>query len=203
MAAFLYKKQKRSEKWTTHCVLSSEAISAYKRKEKTVFQLDDIRREFARLDAITSIDTSHIPIVISTQAKLQRGCCVYAKRGVKAVRFSAFIFNDQAEDFFNTVRHEYAHALVKLRYPKEQHGHDAVWKRACMEIGCPPTRCSQIPQERDGHPQNYKYCLSCDTCHAKWNYFRSTERIRAIQNGEQRYICPFCGGRLFSVQRFR
>ncbi len=35
--------------------------------------IEDIRREYSRLDAITGIDSSNIPIVISTRAKRRHG----------------------------------------------------------------------------------------------------------------------------------
>ncbi len=44
----------------------------------------------------------------------------------------------------NTILHEIAHALVGV-----QHGHDIVWKRQAMAIGCDGQRCSEIaPEER-------------------------------------------------------
>lgn len=38
------------------------------------------------------------------------------------------------EQFWDTIRHEYAHALVTLRDGK-LHRHDGVWKSACCEVG--------------------------------------------------------------------
>ena len=62
---------------------------------------------------------------------------------------------DQVRD---TILHEIAHALVG-----PGHGHDAVWKRKCREVGARPERCGQadmpegrwrgfVPGLRDGVP---------------------------------------------------
>ena len=171
-----------------------------------MYCLEDIRKEFARLDAITGIDSSNVPITISYRSKVRRGCCVCEQKGVKVVKFSDFILNDPEEFFYDTVRHEYAHMLVKLRYPGERHGHDNVWKAACIEVGCKPNRlCTTTPEGRRAHEKAnpYKYKLTCKACHTHWSYFRMTKCIRNVLNGKQTYICPVCGKKSFSVKQLR
>lgn len=171
-----------------------------------MYKIEDIRKEFDRLDAITSVNSSKIPIEISHRAKSQRGCCVYGRRTVRKVRFSHFILNDPEEYFYDTVRHEYAHLLVKLRHPAERHGHDRVWKMACQEVGCTPSRLCDLPSELTrSHEQinPYKYRLTCNTCHAEWNYFRMTQCIRSVLSGGSGYSCSICGGASFSVEQLR
>ena len=62
------------------------------------------------------------------------GCCMhYSKRISLSEPLTRL--NCQSE-VTNTILHEIAHALVGPR-----HGHDAVWKAKCREIGARPERC--------------------------------------------------------------
>lgn len=47
-----------------------------------------------------------------------------------------FVARNAPAEVLDTILHELAHALVGPR-----HGHDAVWKAKCVEIGAKPERC--------------------------------------------------------------
>ncbi|QEL15606.1 SprT family zinc-dependent metalloprotease [Limnoglobus roseus] len=47
-----------------------------------------------------------------------------------------FIAHNSADEILDTILHELAHALVG-----HDHGHDAVWRAKCVEIGARPERC--------------------------------------------------------------
>ena len=168
-----------------------------------MFTLDDIRAEYARLDKKCGVDTSKIPLKISTRAVRQRGVCRYGvDQPVRCISFSKFIFEEEADTFWQTVRHEYAHALVRLRFPKQAHGHDKVWKQACLEVGCRPERVSRRTDAQDKTAnRKAKYRLSCDTCGNVWTFFRATSYIKRMKAGEYpSIICPECGGVKFSLE---
>lgn len=67
-------------------------------------------------------------------AKNRFGVCKYQSKviGLSKPLTDA---NDQVR-VVDTILHEIAHALVG-----PGHGHDNVWKRMCIEIGCKPERC--------------------------------------------------------------
>ena len=97
--------------------------------------LDDVRREYDRLDALCGVDTTQVALRISKRATKRLGSCKYVGNAVESVTISDFVLDAADEVFYDTIRHEYAHALVKLRFPRERHGHDARWKAACLEVG--------------------------------------------------------------------
>ena len=168
------------------------------------FTVEDVRREYDRLDALCGVDTSRIPLVISTRAKKRLGSCKYVGNRVECITISGFVLAAPEGVFYDTIRHEYAHALVKLRRPREKHGHDAVWKAACLEVGCKPERCcdpSALPALPAPREEPYRYRLRCLVCGAHWDYKRVTKVLRLVAHGGSRYCaCPHCQGHRFAVE---
>ena len=57
---------------------------------------------------------------------------------IRVIRLSRVLMGmNSEEEVRDTILHEIAHALVGAR-----HGHDAVWKAKCVEIGASPVRCA-------------------------------------------------------------
>ncbi len=166
--------------------------------------LADVRREYDRLDALCGADTSAVELRVSTRAKKRLGSCKYIGNKVACVTISDFVMDAPDDVFFDTIRHEYAHALVKLRFPRERHGHDVLWKAACREVGCAPERCcdpSVVPAGAARREEPYRYRLHCLVCGAKWDYKRRTKLLRLIaRGGSRRCTCPHCGGHCFTVE---
>lgn len=162
-----------------------------------MFTLEDVRAEYNRLDEIFGVDTSKIPIKISKRARVQRGCCVYHGCSVKEIRLSDFIFDDPAEYFYEVIRHEYTHALVKIRYPYEKHVHDEVWKKACLEVGCSPNRFLDVPPEmKRRQVKKPKYIVTCLGCGTQWAFYRKTNLIKCLLKNPAdaaRAKCQKCG----------
>ena len=166
--------------------------------------LDDIRREYDRLDALCGVDTKPVALRVSTRASKRLGSCKYVGSTVECVTISDFVMDAADDVFYDTIRHEYAHALVKLRRPREKHGHDAVWKAACLEVGCAPERCSDpslFPEVKNRRAEAYRYRLRCLVCDATWEYKRMTKVLRLVGRGGSRYCtCPHCKGHRFAVE---
>ncbi len=137
--------------------------------------LDEIRREYDRLDKLCGVDTSSVEIEISRRPGRRLGSFRYPlKEGAAPLRIiiSASLL-EQDEQFWDTIRHEYAHAAVYLRHPGERHGHDRTWKELCRQLGCSPERLapeSRAQQERT--EETAKYRVHCNGCGRASNYFR-------------------------------
>lgn len=91
-----------------------------------LFTENDIRHEMQRLDVQSGIDTSKIPIRISTRMTSTWGKCVY---NLSKGKVKEFVFGDRLlryatyEHLVEVVRHEYAHAFVFIKYGKrDAHG---------------------------------------------------------------------------------
>lgn len=166
--------------------------------------IEDVRREYDRLDALCGVDTSALSLRISTRATKRLGSCRYVGNTVEGVTVSAFVMDGPDDVFYDTIRHEYAHALVKLRRPREKHGHDAVWKAACLEVGCAPERCcdpSVLPSPPARREEPYRYRLRCLVCGQTWDYKRRAKVLRIVaRGGSYRCTCPRCKGHRFTVE---
>jgi predicted SprT family Zn-dependent metalloprotease len=95
-------------------------------------------------------------------AKRIFGTC-YHTRKVIALSKELVQIND-VERVTNTVLHEIAHALVG-----RGHGHDYVWKRKALEIGCNGQRCFT---ENDTVTVKYAVEAECKTCGKIFGFHR-------------------------------
>lgn len=171
------------------------------------YTLDDVRAEYDRLDKLCGVSTAGVTLRISTKATRRYGLCHHkwqrdysrADGGYyypDYIAITDFVF-DCENEFWDVIRHEYAHALVMLRDGRN-HGHDAVWKAACREVGCRPERCSgaaETAQKVAVKKENrYKYQVVCEKCGASWRYMRATKVVQALQKGK---ACshPACGSK--------
>ena len=162
------------------------------------YTVEDIRREYDRLDALTGIDTRSIALSVSTRAVKRLG--VFRPGPPEQIVISAYVMEDETQ-FWDTIRHEYAHALVHRRHPREKHGHDAVWKAAAREVGCAP-RATTPPDERarEEREQKAKYRLVCRGCGQETLYLREGKILRLLRSGRGRRVrCARCGGNDFSL----
>ena len=166
--------------------------------------LDEVRAEYDRLDRLCGVDTTGIALGVSKRAVKRLGSCKCLGGRPVSITISDFVMNagDDAV-FWDTVRHEYAHALVQLRRPRERHGHDALWKAACREVGCRPERCTDVPLPAQAarREERVRYRLACLSCGAHWDYLRRSRTIKLVAAGYGRACtCPHCGGHRFRVE---
>ncbi len=165
--------------------------------------LDEIRREYDRLDKFCGLDTSELEIEISNRPGRRLGSFRYPlKEGTAPLRIiiSASLL-EQDEQFWDTIRHEYAHAAVYLRHPGERHGHDRTWKELCRQLGCSPERLapeSRAQQERT--EETAKYRVHCNGCGRDSYYFREGKVVKTLRRGGRgRVRCAFCGSDSFQL----
>lgn len=158
--------------------------------------LKEIRDEYNRLDKKCGVDTSHIAIEFSDRMIRKLGYCRHIGSVPVKIVIASFLRSEE-DEFWDTVRHEYAHAVVKLRYPNEHHGHDAIWKKVCIEIGCNPSRLAQSATESQKHAkdQKKKYIVSCPECKRQRTFFRASNVVKELHRNPSstRFTCGACG----------
>ena len=158
--------------------------------------LDEARREYDRLDRLVGVDTSKIELKISRRAVRQLGSFRSPARGTGKLRItlSALILDDD-EQFWDTVRHEYAHAAVYLLHPGEKHGHDRVWRDMCRLVGCSPKRLApEKGRAAELRQAQAKYIIRCRTCGAESRYVRRGRTVELMLRGRGRMLrCRKCG----------
>ena len=173
--------------------------------------VSDVRAEYDRLDRLCGVDTSNVEIVVSPRMFATYGNCKYDRAGKpRRITIASVLFSLNEATLLDTIRHEYAHALVRLRFPNERHHHDAVWKAAAVEVGCDPTRCGNDPdfsrnhekESRKRKAQKYKYIVQCKGCNKSWRYQRRGRVVNAILENRGA-TCPYCSGRDLSVHGVR
>ncbi len=164
--------------------------------------LEEVRREYDRLDRLVGVDTSRIELKISRRAVRQLGSFRSPARGVGPLRItlSALILEDD-EQFWDTVRHEYAHAAVYLLHPGEKHGHDRVWRDMCRLVGCNPKRLApEQGRAAQLRRQQAKYLIRCETCGAESRYVRRGRAVELMLRGRGKSLrCRRCGGNRFTL----
>ena len=164
--------------------------------------LDEVRDEYDRLDRLIGVDTRGIELKLSKRAVRQLGS-FRAPTGPLTqprITLSALIFDDDAA-FWDTIRHEYAHAAVWLLHPRERHGHDRVWKDMCRRVGCSPRRlASNVGKAAALREERVRYIVRCESCGAESRYVRRGKTVELMLRGRGRSLrCRVCGGRRFTL----
>jgi predicted SprT family Zn-dependent metalloprotease len=118
-------------------------------------------------------------------AKRRFGCCFYKAKRITLSRHLV-VLNDVAR-VKNTILHEIAHALVDAK-----HGHDNVWRRKALEIGCDGNRC--YSSVKVTQPQS-KYIAECSGCGVIHKRHKMT---RALKYGKS--SCAHCSGGRYNDQ---
>lgn len=91
-----------------------------------------------------------------------RGTAGYCDHRIKVLSFSKFLCeNGDEAEWFDTVMHEIAHALVG-----SGHGHGKVWKAKMIELGRVPNRTTAFTdQQVDALDKTVNYRLTCPITH--------------------------------------
>lgn len=116
--------------------------------------------------------------------KRAMGLCVYRRRAIELSIY--FVQRNGDGEVVDTILHEIAHALVG-----PGHGHDAVWKRKCVEIGAEPLRCGQADMPGG------RWQARCGGCGRSFHRHRKPTRTHG-------WFCRACGperGRLVWTTR--
>ena len=105
--------------------------------------------------------------------KQAMGLCVYHR---KTIELSIhFVERNDAAEILDTLLHEIAHALTG-----PGHGHDAAWKRKCLEVGARPQRCGQANMPTG------KWQAQCKGCGKGYSRHRKPKSLRG-------WHCRTCG----------
>jgi predicted SprT family Zn-dependent metalloprotease len=105
--------------------------------------------------------------------KSYMGLCLYHIRTIEVSVY--LVLNNPDEEVVDTILHEIAHALVG-----PEHGHDAIWKRKCLDIGARPIRCG------DADMPLGRWRASCGQCGKSFHRHRKPAKLRG-------WFCRGCG----------
>lgn len=158
-----------------------------------MFNLQDVANEYRRLDQIFNVDTSDINLVHFTGVSKAGYCAVRKGKPVK-IGINDLLFECSEEEFYDTVRHEYAHAINAIKY--NENGHGQTWKQICKIVGCIPSahvpENSELKKKFDEYSiQTAKYKITCSHCGQVYYYRRKSSVVNDYYAGEK-LICPVC-----------
>ena len=109
-------------------------------------------------------------------ARNRAGVCRYRTKVIGLSKYLVPHMHDHK--VLDTILHEIAHALVGHR-----HGHDRVWQRQAIAIGCNGNRCYNPHTEMNNYESTLavqsKYTYTCPTCDSKTAVHRRPKRSTA------------------------
>lgn len=162
--------------------------------------ITDIRNEYKRLDSEFGYNIANqYKLKVSKRLTKTRGYCkIDFMRSVKEIQIADFVMNEPDETFYNTIRHEYAHAMAYEKYGAGV-GHDARWKALAKMVGCNGEQYAKATKEQiDKMATRVNYIVECKHCGRKFKYMRMNNTIRMAYLGDCR--CP-CGCDEFEIYR--
>lgn len=168
--------------------------------------IQEIRAEYDRLDELLGVDTKGIQLVLSPRSVKRLGSFRSPAENVPPlfakplqISISVAAMEDDVL-FWDTIRHEYAHAVVYLTHPGERHGHDEVWKAVCRRIECTPKSTTAASDEqRQEWVATAKYRVHCESCGADSYYHRAGKIVQLLMYGEQKHVRCRCGSHELSL----
>ena len=110
---------------------------------------------------------------------------------IHSIEFSAALLqNGTDNDIMNVIKHEYAHYFLFVS-TGEKHGHDAMFKRKCAEIGCTHDKTHGDLESTYNDKKEYKYEVYCIDCIERiGQYSRMCKTLKNLSSCK----CGKCGG---------
>jgi len=109
-------------------------------------------------------------------ARNRAGVCRYRNKVIGLSKY--LIPHMKDEKVIDTILHEIAHALVG-----SGHGHDYVWQRQAIAIGCNGQRCYSPHNDMNNYEETLavqsKYTYSCPSCNKKTAIHRKPKRSKS------------------------
>lgn len=162
--------------------------------------ITDIRNEYKRLDSEFGYNIANqYRLKVSKRLTKTRGYCkIDFMRRVKEIQIADFVMTEPDETFYNTIRHEYAHAIAYEKYGAGV-GHDARWKALAKMVGCNGEQYAKATKEQiDKMVTRVNYIVECKHCGRQFKYMRMNNTIRMAYLGDCK--CP-CGCDEFEIYR--
>lgn len=102
---------------------------------------------------------------------------------MKKIVISDFMLQAKENEFFDTFRHEYAHAAA-TRQAKANVGHGGLWQVWAEIVGAKPEQyaeeiCEAQKARIEARKQNGKeYHVACESCGHVWKYQRKGKIVK-------------------------
>lgn len=105
-----------------------------------MYTLENVRKEYDRLDTLLGINTSNVELKISKGFRTAGLFEVRRDKKTKdlktIIRINKVVFNCCEDSFFEIIRHEYAHAANYIINKDKADAHGPKWKAISKKVGC-------------------------------------------------------------------
>ena len=106
--------------------------------------------------------------------------------------------NKKLTDVIDTIIHEFIHYYFLMIDPREKHGHDAMFKALCKELGCVP-RAAKSVKPTEAEKKQEKYSIYCSKC---GKLVSTRARACKLTKFPELYHSKCCGAELEVIQNY-
>lgn len=100
-----------------------------------MYTLEDVRKEYDRLDKMLGIDTSNVPIKKMKGFTCYGQCVFYPDTlEIVCIKLNKELFECCEDTFYKVARHEYTH-MADLLINKKYNKHNSEWMKLCALVG--------------------------------------------------------------------
>lgn len=163
------------------------------------YSIERVEKEFKAVCEKAGVKVN-VPIIGNKRLNKTLGRVISISRdGVvenDRVEFSMkLLFTSADETIAEVIKHEAAHYIVNER-TKERHGHDAVFKAVCAEIGTLNNKATTYVKRTVDDSQIYKYQVKCENCDKIIAHYH--KKCKTLKNLSS-CSCRACGGKSLTL----
>ena len=166
-----------------------------------MWTIEQVKIELDKLRVADGLPVIQVPINANGRLTRTLGRVRFSRYSCEpiCIEFAQRLLDNGTDnDIINVIKHEYAHYYL-LVVTGENHGHDALFKQKCREIGCTHEKThNKLESSDDDTEQEYKYEVWCDDCHKMiGTYSRICKTLRNIEYCQ----CGVCRGSNLRVKQ--
>ena len=162
-----------------------------------MWTIEQVKNELNKLREADQLPPITCPVTVNGRLTRSLGRVKFICNFPTAIEFSRILLEEGTDnDIINVIKHEYVHYFLLIT-TKEKHGHDAMFKAKCAEIGCTHDKTRNELESEDMAPAaQFKYEVYCPDCNKTiGTYSRMCKTLRIIDHCK----CGRCGGNQLKV----
>ena len=152
-----------------------------------MWTIERVKDELNKLRVADGLPEIQVPVSANARLKRTLGKVKFARYSCSpiSIEFAQVLLDKGSDnDIMNVIKHEYVHYFL-LVSTGENHGHDALFKKKCKEIGCEHIYTHNELENNDEYDEEFKYEVWCDNCNKRiGTYSRMCKTLRLVNMHE-------------------
>ena len=165
-----------------------------------MWTIEQVKNELNKLREADQLPPITCPVTVNGRLTRSLGRVKFMCNFPTAIEFSRILLEEGTDnDIINVIKHEYVHYFLLIT-TKERHGHDAMFKAKCAEIGCTHDKArNNFEAETIGKELDItKYEVWCEDCdEIIGRYHRMCKTLKTIKYCS----CGKCGSHALIVKQ--